>query len=83
MTASTAGGASLTAREREIALLVAEGLTDRQIATRLFISERTVHAHLRSAYARTATGSRTRLAAWLSRQDQAREAGTGAPASLP
>lgn len=55
----------LTPRERETALLVAEGLTDRQIASRLSISERTVHAHLRSAYPRTRTGSRTRLLAWL------------------
>jgi hypothetical protein len=52
-------------------MLVAEGLTDRQIAARLFISERTVHAHLRAAYAKTGTGSRTRLTAWLARQAQA------------
>jgi len=49
----------LTAREREVARAVAEGLTDRQIASRLCISERTVHAHLRPAYAKTETGSRT------------------------
>ena len=66
-------GARLTARERETARLAAEGLTDRQIAARLSISERTVHAHLRSAYAKTETGTRLRLSIWLSA-----EAGTGA-----
>ena len=51
----TTSGARLTARELETARLAAEGLTDRQIATRLSISERTVHAHLRSAYAKAET----------------------------
>jgi DNA-binding CsgD family transcriptional regulator len=69
MTARTDPDDPLTARERETALLVAEGLTDRQIASRLCISERTVHAHLRSAYAKTGTGSRTRLLAWLARHE--------------
>jgi DNA-binding CsgD family transcriptional regulator len=59
----------LTLREREVAAVVAEGLTDRQVAWRLAISERTVHAHLRSAYAKTGTGSRTRLLAWLADRD--------------
>ena len=59
---------TLTGREREVAGIVAEGLTDQQIARRLAISERTVHAHLRNAYAKTGTGSRTRLVAWLARQ---------------
>jgi non-specific serine/threonine protein kinase len=65
MAAGIAPCVSLTAREREVALLVAEGLTDRQIASRLSISERTVHAHLRSGYAKTGTGSRIRLVNWL------------------
>ncbi len=73
MAAGATLGISLTAREREIASAVAEGLTDRQIASRLCISERTVHAHLRSAYAKTGTGSRTRLLAWLARQQPGQE----------
>jgi len=55
----------LSAREREVAGLAAAGLIDRRIATQLGISERTVHAHLRSAYAKTGTGSKVMLANWL------------------
>jgi DNA-binding CsgD family transcriptional regulator len=53
---------TLTAREREVAALVAEGLTDRQIASRLVISERTVHAHLRNIYPKTGVRNRAGLA---------------------
>lgn len=59
---------ALTAREREVAGLAAEGLTDRQIAARLFISERTVHSHLRNAYAKTGAGNRVQLANWLTQR---------------
>ena len=38
--------AALTAREREVAGLVGEGLTNQQIASRLVISVRTVHGHM-------------------------------------
>jgi len=75
-------GAPLTAREREVAGLVAEGLTDRQVAVRLCISVRTVHAHLRAAYAKTGTGSRVRLVNWLA-QDDPGPAGEPAPAGAP
>jgi ATP/maltotriose-dependent transcriptional regulator MalT len=40
----------LTAREVEVLALVSEGLTDAQVAERLVVSIRTVHAHLRSIY---------------------------------
>jgi DNA-binding CsgD family transcriptional regulator len=53
----------LTAREREVALLAARGLSDQEIADRLFVSVRTVHAHLRSAYAKLGVSSRKELAA--------------------
>jgi DNA-binding CsgD family transcriptional regulator len=55
----------LTPREREAAELAARGLTDREIADALFLSIRTVHAHLRSAYAKLDISSRTELAAIL------------------
>lgn len=55
----------LTAREHEVALLAATGLRSAEIAARLFVSVRTVDAHLRAAYAKTGTGTRVRLANWL------------------
>jgi non-specific serine/threonine protein kinase len=69
MDAPTRPGIPLTAREHEATALVAEGLTDRQIAARLCISERTVHAHLRAAFAKTGSPSRVMLALWVSHQD--------------
>lgn len=41
------GGLTLTPREREVAVLIARGLTSRQIAKQLYIAERTVETHLR------------------------------------
>jgi DNA-binding CsgD family transcriptional regulator len=55
----------LTRRERETAELAARGLTDREIADALFLSIRTVHAHLRSAYAKLGVAGRGELAAIL------------------
>jgi DNA-binding CsgD family transcriptional regulator len=53
------GSATLTAREVEIVQLVADGLSNSEIANRSFVSVRTVHAHLRSIYAKLGVGSRT------------------------
>jgi ATP/maltotriose-dependent transcriptional regulator MalT len=55
----------LTRREREIAELAARGHTDREIANMLYLSVRTVHAHLRSAYAKLGVAGRGELAAAL------------------
>ena len=57
--------AVLTPREREAAELAARGLADREIAEALFLSIRTVHAHLRSAYAKLGVAGRGELAAIL------------------
>ena len=51
-----------TLREREIAMLVAEGHTNRGIAERLTISERTVEVHLANVFGKLNVNSRTQLA---------------------
>lgn len=55
----------LTDREREVACLAASGLTNREIATRLFISVRTVTTHLYRCYAKLGVNQRDHLAAML------------------
>src|SRR5262249_51769791 len=54
----------LTAREREVAALVATGLSNREIASRLVVSERTVEKHVENALAKLTFGSRAQLAVW-------------------
>ena len=51
--------AGLTSREVEVLGLVAEGLTDAQVANRLFLSPRTVQRHLNSIYHKLGVNSRT------------------------
>lgn len=60
VTAAVAGD-TLTRREREIAILVSEGLTNREIADRLVISRRTVDSHLEHIRAKLAVSSRTEI----------------------
>ncbi|AQP45033.1 response regulator [Tessaracoccus flavus] len=55
----TTGVPSLSARELDVMGLVAEGLTNREIARRLFISEGTVKTHLVHAFAKLGADSRT------------------------
>jgi len=55
------GPASLTPQQREIALLAAAGLTNKQIAERLFLSPRTVAAHLRQLFPKLGVASRAAL----------------------
>ncbi len=57
--------AGLTKRELEILRLVAAGETNKQIAERIFISEKTVARHLANVYAKLGVSSRTAAAAWL------------------
>ena len=59
-----ADAGELTSREREIAALVASGLSNRQIADRLFISRRTVDAHVNHIYAKLRISSRVQLSNW-------------------
>lgn len=58
----------LSPREREVLNIVAEGRTDRDIAARLFISERTVHVHVRRILAKLGVSSRTEAAGVAIRQ---------------
>jgi DNA-binding CsgD family transcriptional regulator len=60
----------LTDREREIVMLIGEGLSNRDIATRLTLSVRTVESHIYKAMAKTGTASRDDLAALLPRRTQ-------------
>ena len=55
------GQASLTPQQREIALLAAAGLTNKQIAERLFLSPRTVAAHLHQLFPKLGVASRAAL----------------------
>jgi DNA-binding NarL/FixJ family response regulator len=50
---------SLTAREREVLQLLARGLRNKEIAARLFVSERTVNFHLANIYAKLQVSGRT------------------------
>lgn len=54
----------LTPREQEVAALVAEGLTNRQIASALGRSPRTVHGHVENILAKLGFSSRARIASW-------------------
>jgi non-specific serine/threonine protein kinase len=65
---SSRGTADLTKREREVADLVAEGLTNKQIAARLVISPRTAQGHVEHLLAKLGFASRTQIAAWVVEQ---------------
>ncbi len=58
----TTGWASLTPTERDVVRLVSEGLGNIDIATRLFVSPRTVQSHLTHVYAKLGLNSRVQLA---------------------
>ncbi|MFD6057414.1 protein kinase domain-containing protein [Rhodococcus wratislaviensis] len=63
----TSGGASPTPtkREREVAALVAEGLTNKEIAARLVISPRTAQGHVEHLLTKLGFNSRAQIAAWV------------------
>ena len=65
----------LTARERDIATLAAQGVSSKEIADRLFLSVRTVNNHLQNVYSKLGVGSRRELAGALADVIEARPAG--------
>jgi class 3 adenylate cyclase/tetratricopeptide (TPR) repeat protein len=62
---------NLTRRESEVALLVAEGHTNKEIAKRLFLSVRTVETHVDRVLGKLDFRTRTQLAAWVKRGEPA------------
>ena len=60
----------LTRRENEIAALVAEGLTNREIAERLVMARRTAEGHVAHILGKLGYTSRTQLAAWVADRQQ-------------
>jgi DNA-binding CsgD family transcriptional regulator len=63
--AQRGAAAPLAKREADVARLVADGLTNKQIGARLFISERTVDSHVRSILNKLGFNSRTQIAGWV------------------
>jgi DNA-binding NarL/FixJ family response regulator len=60
--------ATLTERERKVLELIGEGLTNRQIAERLFLAEKTVKNYVTSVLAKLGMERRTQAAAWVARR---------------
>jgi DNA-binding CsgD family transcriptional regulator len=58
-------GAPLTPRENEVAVLVGEGLTNRQIAARLYLSDRTAQNHVQHILTKLGLPNRGQIAVWV------------------
>src|ERR1700686_4652868 len=66
----------LTRREKELAGLVAQGLTNGEIAARLFISERTAERHLENIRTKLGFTTRSQIAAWAATEEAPTAGGT-------
>jgi pimeloyl-ACP methyl ester carboxylesterase/DNA-binding CsgD family transcriptional regulator len=66
---NAAAPATLSRREREVASLVARGLSNREIAGRLYLSERTVDNHVHHILDKLGFDSRVQVATWLARNE--------------
>jgi DNA-binding NarL/FixJ family response regulator len=67
-TADDSGLASLTKREREIAELITDRLTNPQIASKLFLSKKTVESHIRNLFVKLGASSRVEVARIVERE---------------
>jgi non-specific serine/threonine protein kinase len=63
-------GLNLTKRERQVADLVAQGLTNKQIAAKLVLSQRTAQGHVEHILTKLGFTSRTQIAAWIVEEAQ-------------
>jgi DNA-binding NarL/FixJ family response regulator len=68
---------ALTAREKQILMLVVTGLTNSQIAAELFLAESTVKSHLSSAFSKLGVSSRSEAAAVILDPERGRGLGIG------
>jgi pimeloyl-ACP methyl ester carboxylesterase/DNA-binding CsgD family transcriptional regulator len=62
------GGTHLSTREREVAVLVAQGLTNKEIAERLVVAPATAERHVANIMAKLGYRSRSQIAAWVVEQ---------------
>jgi DNA-binding CsgD family transcriptional regulator len=65
---TTSGPEALTPREREVAALLAEGLSNADLARRLYISPKTASVHVSNILTKLGMSSRTEIAAWAARE---------------
>ncbi|PWK43366.1 ATP-binding protein [Actinoplanes xinjiangensis] len=66
--ADAAADLGLTRREREVAALIAQGLSNKDIATRLVVAQRTAEGHVENILSKLGFTSRTQVASWLAGQ---------------
>jgi DNA-binding NarL/FixJ family response regulator len=70
MASDNPGAGLLGRREADVARLVADGLSNKQIGARLFISESTVASHVGSILNKLGFNSRAQIAAWMASSNQ-------------
>ncbi len=73
-TGEDSGMEALTGREREIAELVTDRKTNKEIAAELFLSEKTIESHLRNVFVKLGVSSRVEVARTVERERRERDA---------